>query len=68
MSNRRPIEPFFPPEEMAALRAGRRARRVQGVKNVLKILQEAQLHGLPSDDDAALDVLAERLYVAFFEV
>ncbi len=64
----RSIEPFFSPEELASFRAKRRARRIKGVKQVLKVIQEVQLCGLPGNVDLALDDLAKRIYVAFYEV
>lgn len=57
-------EPFLPADQMSELVALLRHGRVERAKEILKIVQSVQLHGLPGDDDAALDALAKRF--AFF--
>lgn len=57
---------FFSREEHAELSAARRDRRIERAKEILQIVQEVQLHGLPSADDPAFDAQAERLAVLLF--
>lgn len=60
------MQTFFSPEKVEALRVERRHRNLERAKEVLKIVQEVQLSGLPCSDDHAFDAVAERLSVLLF--
>lgn len=59
-------EPFLPADRMSELVAQLRHGRIERAKEILKIVQSVQLHGLPGDDDAALDALAKRFAFLVF--